>query len=233
VSKPKSAFGVLRRNAGGLSGQCKDCNNSQNRLRYVAQTTGVTAVVLPTEPKKCSKCGVLKPLTEYYKRDKSGRYKSSCKECYYSTTNEYRDNHRKQVRAAEKIRLDAGYRERKQGLEQERAKDPTWRAHKQALAMKRHLLDPGRRRAHRAKRRTAELQRTPKWLTKDDYKLMLAVYQEAAQLTKDTGVMHHVDHIYPLQGETVSGLHVPTNLQILPYHENLAKGNKFPDAKYT
>jgi len=56
-----------------------------------------------------------------------------------------------------------------------------------------------------------------------------AVYRMAHAITKATGVRHAVDHIYPLKGERVSGLHVENNLQILTRVENGRKGNKVPE----
>ena len=77
------------------------------------------------------------------------------------------------------------------------------------------------------KRQAAKLQRTPAWLTKDDHFVIEQIYELAALRAKMLGIEHHVDHIYPLQGERVSGLHVPQNLQVIPARENLVKRNKF------
>jgi hypothetical protein len=53
------------------------------------------------------------------------------------------------------------------------------------------------------------------------------MYSTAKQLTQETGVLHHVDHVIPLLGEFVSGLHVESNLQVLPADENIRKRNRY------
>ena len=76
------------------------------------------------------------------------------------------------------------------------------------------------------KRQAAQLQRTPAWLTEQDHQAIEVFYAEARRLTLTTGIPHEVDHIVPLLGETVCGLHVPWNLQILTRFENRAKANR-------
>lgn len=76
---------------------------------------------------------------------------------------------------------------------------------------------------HANKRRAAKLRATPAWA---DLVAIEAFYLEAARISIQTKVTHHVDHIVPLQGRTVCGLHVHYNLQILTGAENVAKSNK-------
>ena len=84
--------------------------------------------------------------------------------------------------------------------------------------------NPGKVAEHTVKRRAAKLHRTVSWSNK---KLIAQVYKQAKELTIETGEPYHVDHIIPLQGKLVSGLHVETNLQVIPATDNLTKSNKF------
>ena len=78
-----------------------------------------------------------------------------------------------------------------------------------------------------AKRRVDELSRTPLWLTNDDWWLIHEIYELAELRTQATCVDWHVDHVVPLRGKTVSGLHVPSNLQVILATDNLRKGNRY------
>lgn len=84
----------------------------------------------------------------------------------------------------------------------------------------------GKTNALSKKYKTQKCNATPKWLTKEQFQEIEKIYIEAARLTKISGVQMHVDHIVPLNGKNVSGLHVPWNLQILSASDNLKKRNK-------
>ena len=81
--------------------------------------------------------------------------------------------------------------------------------------------------ANVAKRRAAKLQRTPKWLTEHDLKVVNGFYSIASMLTRENKEPWHVDHIVPLRGKLVSGLHVPSNLQVMRGVENIGKNNRY------
>ena len=75
-------------------------------------------------------------------------------------------------------------------------------------------------------RRALKRNATPSWITKDQLQIIKKLYKEAKNKEIQTGFKWHVDHIIPLNGSNVCGLHVPWNLQLLPATQNLSKGNK-------
>lgn len=89
------------------------------------------------------------------------------------------------------------------------------------------LRFPEKLNAKETRRKTAKLQRNPAWLTEDDHWLIEQAYELAALRTRIFGFQWHVDHIIPLQGKLVSGLHTPTNTQVIPGYENVRKSNHF------
>jgi len=78
--------------------------------------------------------------------------------------------------------------------------------------------------AYKRKRDASKLQATPPWFDPD---LVKPIYEQAAVLTEVTGQRWEVDHIDPLQGELVCGLHVAENLTAITRSENRAKKNRF------
>jgi 5-methylcytosine-specific restriction endonuclease McrA len=89
--------------------------------------------------------------------------------------------------------------------------------------------NPDQTRAENSVRKRRHRDATPRWITVDEKTLMRKLYIEARKLTKLTGVMYVVDHIVPLRGESVCGLHVPWNLRVITQEENLLKSNKLVD----
>ncbi len=85
-------------------------------------------------------------------------------------------------------------------------------------------------RMHGMRRRRHERQAMPVWA---DRKAIADMYREARRITRETGVLHVVDHIVPLRGKIVSGLHWHMNMQVIEWLPNAQKGNfTWPDMPY-
>lgn len=72
------------------------------------------------------------------------------------------------------------------------------------------------------KRRLAFLEAT-ETLTKEEKQHVSFIYKHSREISKYSGVKHHVDHIIPI---TKGGKHRPDNLQVITAQENLKKGSK-------
>lgn len=87
----------------------------------------------------------------------------------------------------------------------------------------------GKRNAITAKRKAIKLKATPPWLNAAQKAEIDGIYHFSEIMGQITGIEHHVDHIFPLQGKGFTGLHVPWNLEVIPAYDNKLKHNKFPE----
>ena len=190
--------------------------------------------------KTCNKCNIEKDLSCFGKNKamKDGLH-SSCKECINAINRKFskenpeakKEYSRKWVR--ENKEKHAAYN--KQWIANNREKSTAYSKKWQSLNKeyvteyrKQHKLT--NRAAYTAlenKRRASKLLRTPTWLTEEHLNQIKLEFELAAWCTKVIGVKYEVDHIVPLQGKTVSGLHVPWNLQVITKTDNIKKSNKW------
>lgn len=204
--------------------------------------------------KQCTKCGETKPLSEFQKRvgAKDG-HRGACRQCEnkrkaaWAKSNP--DKTTASSRASYQKHIDKRRKSGAQNAASRRAENPEkfresnrrlyWQKPEKfrAAALRRRIKNieaarerdrlwakknPGLNRAKAAKFRTQR----PKSLLKSDLDEIKFVYNCCVVWAKLTKVEHHVDHIVPLRGKEVSGLHVPWNLRIIPASENLSKGNR-------
>ena len=192
--------------------------------------------------KKCSRCKTTKPFDLFYKnpRTKDGR-NTFCKICHMEDRKLRRERLRSNPVYVEKERVyKRGYRE-KTVAQRKRYMD-RWRADNadRVIAYKKANYDRSRRYnieyskknsaallAKCRQRQANQIQRTPIWVGQEELWLISEAYELARLRTKITGIKWHVDHIVPLQGKLVSGLHVPNNMQVIPAVENFRKNNRF------
>ena len=148
--------------------------------------------------KCCSICKEEKSLDNFYKQV-DGKYgvASRCKPCLLEAN-------KKHVKPDKQREYTENWRNKENNRELSRQSTRTWRRNNLPY-------DAFRAATYRAEK----AKRTPSW---SDLSKIKALYLDCP-----TGF--HVDHIIPLRGKLVSGLHVETNLQYLPAQQNLSKRN--------
>lgn len=163
------------------------------------------------EMKQCKRCLTDKEITLFNKDiSRKDGYHCYCKQCAKET---------KQI----------AYAKNKQHYA---SKAKEW---KEANPEKVVQIQKKARQTHKAKRRadwthynTTKLNSCPKWLTETQKQKIEDLYKFAKFLEELScnSIQYHIDHIVPLRGKDVCGLHVPWNLQILNARDNLSKGNR-------
>ena len=162
--------------------------------------------------KTCTKCQAMKPFEGFYKRSRApDGHEAWCKVC--------RLNHNRAWLIKNKDRhgeLTRSWYERNK--DQHLVNSREW------YAANRH-----RKLATTTAREERCRLATPVWA---DREAIVALYAQAKKITQETGIQHDVDHIVPLRGKTVSGLHVPENLRVIPSAENKRKAAKVMEAHH-
>lgn len=178
--------------------------------------------------KQCSKCGDWKPIYEFHKnKNRVSGTVSACKDCYsiYYEQNsdvikarvaKYQEKNPELVRQWDRNR----YLEKKDEYIESAArwvkKNPEKRKEIQKNYDKRNQKEKN---ARTAKYRAIKIQATPQWLSEQQLEEIQRIYINCPQ-------GFDVDHVVPLRGKDVRGLHVPWNLQYLPHLDNMKKSNK-------
>lgn len=157
---------------------------------------------------KCTGCLVNKSENEFYWDKIRNRTRKKCKKCI-STQGELWRLNNKEV----KSKTDREYRLKNSDVLKKKA-------------LNHFKLNKDKYAAASARRKASKLKATPEWLTKEQLEEIEYIYFLRKDVSLLSDYEYHVDHIVPLQGKEVCGLHVPWNLQLLQKEVNFAKSNR-------
>jgi hypothetical protein len=184
--------------------------------------------------KKCPRCGVTKPREGFARnRARHDGLQSNCRECYRVHARVGYERHKDRVLERSRVFYERNKEKRNAQSRQWAADNPQrslelsrrWKNKNKALVRERRLrayeANPGRGPAYVAAYRASKLRATPPWAN-------LAAIEQIYVTARLLGL--EVDHIVPLRGKGVCGLHVEANLRMIPLPVNRTKSNKrWPD----
>lgn len=135
---------------------------------------------------------------------------------------------RKRAESSEFKKKDNAYRKE---WTRKKMQDPQYAAktleQNRMAAARRRANNPTQNRFKAASYKASRINRSPPWLTREHRNEMRSFYAIRDWLNATMfGIKYEVDHIVPLRGKSVSGLHVPWNLRVIRASENARKGNK-------
>lgn len=195
------------------SRQCKECVSEYSKQHYLKNRDAVLERCKARQVEK--KDEIRRYSAEWYERNK---------ERVLANSFEYRN--RPEIKERERIRQKEYYEARSQDI-QKRRKEAMTDERRQRLDRysKEYYAKNAEYYTEKTIRRRRKLDKaTPPWA---DLDAIRKIYRYASRITKTTGIEHHVDHIIPINGKKVSGLHVESNLRVIPATENRTKSNRF------
>ncbi len=181
--------------------------------------------------KCCTKCNETKPY-EMFTKEKTTKdgFSRWCKSCKKENKDSWYKKNAESERAKAKQYHIENYENNKNKIVERVIKWQRKNKEKYSEKSKRcYQKTKHKKFAWEAFARAARRNAVPKWINEELKQEIQKFYIEARLKTRETGTKYEVDHIVPLMGENVCGLHVPWNLRVITQFENRSKQNKFKE----
>lgn len=177
--------------------------------------------------KKCNRCGIEKSTLDFYKRNnrKSG-IQSYCKECQNKRFKIYSKNHNRKE-------YHKRYREDNKDLLKIKHKEYIINNKEKVSKWNKDWIknNPDIRAEHYRRKFLKKKNSVPVWFSTKDKLYISWLYSVQRVVKRTSNLKLHIDHIVPLNGKTVCGLHYFNNLRLITEKENMSKYNKLLDEK--
>lgn len=214
-SKALTEFAPNRREPGGYRPECRACYRAYLkawRERNVERKRAADRAYYAANPDR------VQARAKQWRLDNPERAKAT-DDAYRAAKGDQIKVRQREKRDANRDAINAAKREwRKANLARAKELERAYRQRNHAAVL-----------ADRALRKARKRLATPPWLTKEHKAVMREAYSQAVTASEVLGEPYHVDHIVPLGGTNVCGLHVPWNLRVITAAGNILKSNRLEE----